>query len=275
MFLPQPRYFPPDKGRYSTTPDLKPLGTDYGNGRLDEVAFQFDEHTPQFLANKQGRVALTDSFAEIEAPVVAALSARLATEWPERAFVATDFNHFCQSVCEDIAIVRRSPERGDWNAAMHISTPSHWAPEEKIGQNYATTHAPVPGTERSRAAASSLVDIMVNRGPFVRFTWGLAFDDRLDCHPRHGKTPFDGENLWFRTERQILIPLPELNAAIFLIRLHLYPASTVPREPLRIALESMSPEARAYKGLADDWERVVSWLRTAAMSTLPTQRVTS
>jgi hypothetical protein len=275
MFLPQPRYFPPDKGRYATTPDLKPLGTDYGNGRLDDVAFQFDENTPQFLANKQGRVALTDDFDEIEAPVVEALNARLAAEWPERTFVATDFNHFCQNVCEDIAIVRRSPERGDWSAAMHISAPSHWAPEEKIGQSYAATHAPVPGTERSRAAASSLVDIMVNRGPFVRFTWGLAFDNKLDCHPRHGKTPFDGKNLWFRTERQILIPLPELNAAIFLIRLHLYDARTVPTEPLLTALESMSPEARAYKGLTDDWESVLSWLRTAAISTLPTQRLTS
>ena len=275
MFLPQPRYFPPDKGRYATTPDLKPLGTDYGNGRLDEVAFQFDENTPAFLANKVGRVALTESFAEIEAPVMEALNKRLAAEWPEFAVPASSFNDFCQRVCEDIAIVRRSPERGDWSAAMHISAPSHWAPEEKIGQNYATTHAPVPGTEKSRAAAPTLVDIMVNRGPFVRFTWGLAFDNRLDCHPRHGKMPFDGENLWLRTERQILLPMPELNAAVFLIRLHLYDASTVPITPLLTALESMSPEARAYKGLTDDWERILSWLRTAAISTLPTQRAAS
>ncbi len=274
-FLPQPYYFPPERGRYVTTPDLKPLGTDYGNGRLDEVAFQFDQHTPAFLANKAGRVALTENFAEIEAAVVAALNARLASEWPEFAREARDFNDFCQNVCEDIAIVRRTPERGDWSAALHISAPSHWAPEEKLGKNYATTHAPVPGTERSRAAASSLVDIMVNRGPFVRFTWGLTFDNRLDCHPRLGKTPFDGENLWFRTERQILIPLPELNAAIFLIRLHLYDANTVPVEPLLAALESMSPEARAYKGLTDDWDAVLSWLRTSAMSTLPSQRATS
>ena len=273
--LPPPRYFPPDKGRYATTPDLKPLGTDYGNGWLDHVAFQFDQNTPQFLANKQGHVALTEDFDEIEAPVVAALNARFADEWPERAFVAKNFNHFCQNVCEDIAVVRRSPERGDWNAALHICAPSHWAPEEKIGKNYAATHAPVPGTERSRAAASSLVDIMVNRGPFVRFTWGLAFDNRLDCHPRHGKTAFDGKNLWFRAERQILLPLPALNAAIFLIRLHLYDARTVPTAPLLAALESMSPEARAYKGLSGDWERVLSWLRTAAMSTAPTQRATS
>jgi dimethylamine monooxygenase subunit A len=273
--LPQPRYFPPERGRYVTTPDLKPLGTDYGNGRLDEVAFQFDENTPQFLANKAGRVALTDGFEGLEAPVLAALNARLADEWQERALGATSFNAFCQSVCEDIVVVRRSPERGDWNAALHVCAPSHWAPEEKLGQSYAITHAPVPGTERSRAAAGSLVDIMVNRGPFVRFTWGLAFDSRLDCHPRHGKTPFDGKNLWFRVERQVLLPLPECNAAIFLIRLHLYDARTVPALPLIAALETMTPEARTYKGLAADWESVLSWLRTAAISTPPAQRATS
>jgi dimethylamine monooxygenase subunit A len=275
VFLPQPRYFPAEKGRYVTTPDLKPLGTDYGNGRLDQVAFQYDENTPAFLANKDGRLALTDGFADLEEPVVAALHARLADEWPERAFVATSFNSFCQGVCEDIAIVRYSPERGDWSAALHISAPSHWAPEEKLGKGYAATHAPVPGTERSRGAAGSLVDIMIHRGPFVRFTWGLAFDTRLDCHPRHGKTRFDGENLWLRVERQVLLPLPELRAAVFLIRLHLYEARCVPALPLIAALESMSPEARAYKGLTDDWERVMSWLRTAASSIVPTQRATS
>ncbi|MBB6049153.1 heme-dependent oxidative N-demethylase subunit alpha family protein [Armatimonas rosea] len=273
--LPQPRYFPPEKGRYVTTPDLKPLGTDYGNGRLDQVAFQFDEHTPQFLANKAGRVALTDSFAELEAPVVAALGERLATEWPERTFTFSDFNTLCQQVCEDIAIVRRTPTRGDWNAALHICAPSHWAPEEKLGLGYAATHAPVPGTERTRSAAGSLVELMVTRGPFVRFTWGLAFDNRLDCHPRHGKSPFDGEHLWLRVERQVLLPLPELDAVAFLIRLHLYDAKSVPVAPLLAALESMSPEARAYKGLTESWESVLSWLRTSATETVPTQRATS
>ena len=147
MFLPQPRYFPAEKGRYVTTPDLKPLGTDYGNGRLDQVAFQYDENTPAFLANKDGRLALTDGFADLEEPVVAALNARLADEWPERAFVATSFNSFCQGVCEDIAIVRCSPERGDWSAALHICAPSHWAPEEKLGKGYAATHAPAIRTK--------------------------------------------------------------------------------------------------------------------------------
>lgn len=275
VYLPQPRYFPPERGRYTTTPDLKPLGTDYGNGRLDACAFQFDTHTPAFLANKRGRVALTDDLSAIEETVTAALNARLAQEWPEHARHATGFDDFCQQVPEDIAVVRHTPERGDWNAALHISAPSHWAPEEKLGQNYATTHLPVPGTERSRAAADSLVEIMIHRGPFVRFTWGLAFDDRLDCHPRHGKTAFDGENLWLRVERQVLLPLPECAAALFLIRLHLYPIRTVAPEPLLAALESMSPEARTYKGLSADWERLLSFVRTLSSETAPTQRATS
>jgi len=266
VYLPQPSYFPPARGRYTVTPDLKPLGTDFGNGHFDKVAFQFDEHTPRYLANKAGRVALTDSFAEIEEAVVAALATRLTADWPELSFDLTDFNSLCRQVPEDIAIVRSTPERGDWNAALFVACPSHWAPEEKLGKSFLHTHQPVPGMAPTLAVAPTLVERICTHGPFVRFAWGLHFDDRLDCHPRHPKAVFDGEHLWLRAERQVLLPLPSLSAAAFLIRVHLYPVEGLPLAPLLAALESMSPEARIYKGLAPDWDKIKQRLRRSEAS---------
>jgi dimethylamine monooxygenase subunit A len=282
----QPDYFPPEKGRYSTTPDLSSLSKAFGNGAMDARLFQIDEHFHQFISEKTTHNALTDNLSpEVSLAVSQLMAVRLAIEYPN--FFGLDkktlhcaltgrkilinamaFDALCSEVQEDIAIVRRTPERGDWNAAMHVSFPSRWAPEEKVGQSYAATHAPVPGTERSQENAESLVELICTRGPFVRFTWGLATTDALDLHPRHAVPDFDGTKLWFRVERQTLWPLPEVNAALFAIRVHLYEAESVrsdetKRLAILSALNSMSIESRVYKGLATDWDRLIAYFSAA------------
>jgi dimethylamine monooxygenase subunit A len=273
MTLPQqPRYFPPAKGRYTTTPDLLPLTTDFGNGHLDGCLFQLDEHTPAFLENKieaarshpERHVLFDDLDETTERATCKLIAERLATEWPAlfsdpEALARESFSALCLRFPEDIALVRRTPARGEWNAALHVCAPSHWRPEEKIGKGYADTHAPVPGIERQKAAAPSLVELFISRGPFVRFTWGISFDNRLNQHPDLPKSTFDPENLFLRVERQTLWPLPEVNAALFAIRLHLYPIYSLDpeqKELLLQALASMSQQAREYKGIAGHFEAI-------------------
>lgn len=282
-------YFPPAKGRYVTTPDLLPPSTDFGNGPIDAKLFQFDATFPEFRQSKLDalkshpeRHSLTDDFdSKTERAVCERLAERLESEWPE-FFVCEGgsllcnltgerspltFGWLCEQVQEDLVVVRRSTERGEWNAALHVCAPSHWRPEEKIGQGYATTHAPVPGIERQKSAAPALVDVLVNRGPFVRFTWGIAFDGRLNQHPELGKSEFDPENLFFRVERQTLLPLPDLDAFVFGIRLYVTPLGELPPEKqllLAEALESMSPEARDYKGIARNFNAIVERVRDYA-----------
>lgn len=295
MRLPAPAvYFPPARGRYVTTPDLLPLSTDFGNGPLDACLFQFDTEFLRFrqskldaLSSHPKRHFLTDGFdPETERAVCERLAERLEGEWP--TFFAREggsllcnltgergpltLRWLCEQVQEDLVVVRRTPERGEWNAALHVCAPSHWRPEEKIGKGYADTHAPVPGIERQKSAAPALVDVLVNRGPFVRFTWGIAFDGNLNQHPDLGKSPFDLENLFFRVERQTLLPLPELDAFVFGIRLYVTPLRELAPEKqtlLAEALQSMSPDARAYKGIARRFDAILGRVRPYAPRATP------
>jgi dimethylamine monooxygenase subunit A len=183
------------------------------------------------------------------------------------------FDALCCQVQEDIAIVRRTPDGADKVVALHLCSPSFWGAEEKIGQNFIVTHAPVPAFGKVAAAATALVDSCIRRGPFVRFTWGIAFSDRLNQHPEpppglpnalEQRADFDPTNdpLWFRIERQVLWGLPEVDAFLFTIRVFLYDARETAAHPengpaLRAALTSMSPEARRYKGLTEVFDRVM------------------
>lgn len=195
---------------------------------------------------------------------------------------ASAFDALCCQIPDDLAIVTRAAGK-DRVAALHLCAPSHWAAEEKIGQDFIGTHAPVPGFEKVNAAAPTLVEAMITRGPFVRFTWGIEFDDRLNHHPvpppgiaaaawnRRGFDPerADRPTLFLRVERQVVWGLPEIEAACFAIRVFVTDASEIRADPerrtaLRAALLSLSPESRRYKGLPDGdcFDSVIAYLDT-------------
>jgi len=205
---------------------------------------------------------------------------------------AGSFDALCCQVQEDIAIVSTTltptpqrpntptpqhPNTSNWLSAYHICAPSHWAPEEKVGRDFATIHAPVPGIEAVNRAARTMVDAMVNRGPFVRFVWGIETTPTLNHHPEPpcGISPgewaqprFDPQRecpFVLRVERQVTWGLPEAGAAVFTIRLHHVPATEIranpaERDALRSAIASMSPESRVYKGVAAHADQLIAWL---------------
>ena len=182
----------------------------------------------------------------------------------------------CQ-VQEDLAVVRRREDGSDQLVALHICAPSVWRPGEKLGHDFRAVHAPVPGMESSILAAPSLIQAAVERGPFVRFVWGLSGSDRLNQHPdpppgipatewrsptfRPGQDP----PVYVRIERQVLWGIPEANLLLFAIRLYRIPAADVRREPelraaLAEALVSMPEASRIYKGVAATHETILNWL---------------
>jgi len=181
----------------------------------------------------------------------------------------------CSQVQEDAAVVVEAEGGRDHLAAYHVCAPSHWAPEAKSGLGFAAVHAPVPGMETVNRVAGAMVDAMVRRGPFVRFVWGIDTHRGLNRHPEPppGIPPgdwwspaFDGtlsSPFVLRVERQVTWGLPEVGAALFLIRLSLTEASELDREQqalLRSALLSMSPESRAYKGITAYAEALLAYL---------------
>lgn len=179
----------------------------------------------------------------------------------------------CQ-VQEDLAITCRDDE-GEWVAAVHLCGANHWSAEEKVGQSFAAVHAPVAGMEALSARAESLVAAMIEKGPFVRFAWGLSTDRRLNHHPQpppgidadawHGRSfNVDRPTLYMRVERQVLWPFRPLNASLFAIRPYFYDCADLDakqRAQLASALEGMSPATLEYKGLAASRTAMCAWLR--------------
>ena len=174
----------------------------------------------------------------------------------------------------DLAVVTRGPSETDRVAAVHVCAPSHWNPVTKLGQSFFETHTVVPGFERINAAAPRMVDVMIRQGPFVRFVWGVETDDRLNHHPEppdgwtfdewNGRR-FDRDPFWARVERQTLLGLPEVGAALFVIHVKTIPAAEVlasptERQTLLTALQSMSPDARRYKGVDTHFDALIRQL---------------
>jgi hypothetical protein len=204
-------------------------------------------------------------------------SAMNLTEAAGEAY-ADAFDALCCQVPEDIALVQRTPDGGDYIAALHLCAPSQWAAEEKIGKSFVATHVPVPHFEKVSAAAGPLQERVMERGPFVRFTWGIEFNDRLNQHPEPPpdisaaetkRRIFDAKSpvpFWFRVERQVLWSLlPEADAYLFTIRVYTSLAVALPAEQrhlLAAAIRSMSPESLRYKSLTDTADKVVKWLES-------------
>ena len=156
-----------------------------------------------------------------------------------------------------------------------VCTPSHWAPEEKLGLHFAALHAPVANGQALRAAATPLVQLVTGGGCWQRFVWTLSPSNRYDQHPqRHPRTPWPGEpdpaafavQTFFRAERQTFFPVGNGSShAVFTIRVMLKPLvqavdTSEKAQRLRASLVSMSDAVLAYKGLAEARGRLLRWL---------------
>jgi len=179
----------------------------------------------------------------------------------------------CQ-VQEDLALIQWIPGRGDWLSALHLCFPNHWSAEEKIGRDFSSLHEQVPEFKKIAAQSDRLVKSMINKGPFVRFAWGIATDTDLNhhplappsCDPDHwpGRR-FNANNpmLYLRVERQTVNGFADKGAALFTIRTYFTDiAQLQPQQltQLHSGLRSMSPEVLQYKGLATDKDRILDYI---------------
>lgn len=191
------------------------------------------------------------------------------------------FDTLALHVQEDFAITARNPAiapPNDYLEFAHICFPSHWDPRKKIGKHFGAIHQPVANNAQLLKAHLTLINSMIERGPFTRFVWGIAFSSDLDRHPEYIKEcnepPCSSQNemierAYLRVERQVTYPCPDLNRSFFTIRVFLKPLREVARNQehrqlLRDALISMNDEALSYKGLTAYRDDLVSWLYCSA-----------
>ena len=180
---------------------------------------------------------------------------------------------------EDLSVIKLDVSGGDQTIALHLCLPNHWAASEKIGKGFISVHEPVPHMDKMNLSAGQLMDSIIHKGPFVRFAWGIATDNRLNHHPEPNQNvafdewqgrQFDPGNpeLYLRIERQTLHGFPDSLAALFTIRTYIYEMNWIHNNyPEHIpslinAIESMSVESLRYKGLKKDAPVILGWLRS-------------
>jgi dimethylamine monooxygenase subunit A len=305
------KYLPFLKGKYSTAPGLLLMQQAEQPG--DKLVFQIDETYDQYLQNKKNcrtedinkYYTQARLFPDTAVAVNRYLVTQLVLEYPSIFFLnqtqkgyelqnrqtgesiewqndwletknqtyLTLFDALCCQVPEDIAICQLSGDQ-DWLAALHLCAPNHWAAQDKIGKTFGAVHAAIPEMEKTNRHYFKMLELLVQKGPYTRFAWGISTDNRLNHHPE--PPPYQNPDLWqgrqiepdtkhlyVRVERQNLIGLPQVNAFIFTIRTYFYHLVSLEKPEktaLLAAIESMTDKSQHYKGIAGKTEILRSWL---------------
>ena len=179
----------------------------------------------------------------------------------------------CCQMQEDIAIVELCEQR-DFIGYLRLCLPNHWAAEDKIGQTFIDAHLPVPEMDKIIQRAPRLIETLIHKGPFERFTWGIATDKRLNHHPiapdgieqaewQGRKFNPDKPELNLRIEGQTTTGLPEVCAFIFTFRTYHRMVKDLPRDELtalKHAILTMPGAVKAYKGVHRQSDEICGYL---------------
>lgn len=240
----------PYKQGYSTLPGLRKIG-------FGEVFEKDQGEGPALMLEKASILASRDCRYESGCPrgVLDHLASwvRFWHPWGPSG----DFWEVARSIPEDLLVHVVSGKR-DWMAAGHVCFPSHWDPLGKVGRTWREIHAPVP---MDLSSSSRIVRAMVFSGPFERFVWSVVYDDRYGFHPSREFSSFSPDGVVLvKVERQVTVPFPDLECCLFILRQYL--VRDYDRESLARAIEGMTPDQRAYKGLVEPGP-LLGWFRGA------------
>lgn len=295
------KYLPFLTGTYTTAPGLTPMAK--ADGR-DKLFFQIDDTYEHYIENKREcrRENIRKYFCEhkLNSNTIKAVNQfianQLVLEYPQQfIFQSAEekieltntrtneilkwtpdwqavenknylslLDALCSQAQEDLAIFQLQ-DTEDYLSAIHLCSPNHWAPSDKIGKPFSAIHAPVPAMERTLLHYQKMLSAIVNtHTASTRFAWGIATDTRLNHHPEappgieqhewDGRKHDENTTWYVRSERQNLIGLPEVNAFLFTIRTYFYKVDELlHHEKLMLlsAVKSMSQDTLRYKGLTD------------------------
>lgn len=187
------------------------------------------------------------------------------------------FDALAMQVQEDFVVMEIDKSGEGKIIALHLCAPNHWAAQDKLGKDFIDIHQPVPGMERIYQRHREINKACLEKGPFVRFAWGLSTDKYLNHHPQvpRGMTDQDWAGrkfdpsqpvLFMRTERQTIQGFKSQRLVLFTIRTYFYDVSTLKRQQRQLLLEaidSMSDATVHYKGIATSKNDICHWLRSS------------
>ncbi len=166
---------------------------------------------------------------------------------------------------EDFCLMQSPGEGEPYRlTAASLCFPTRWRLADKIGKPMQAIHGPVPlYAEKMGRQVDRFFQHLKADKPVWRINWSLIDDPSLFQPTGHGLVEEDprfqpetiGENVWFRSERQTLVRLPETGAIVFGIRIYQNTLGEVAGDPVRARrlLESictMAPEMYTYKSFA-------------------------
>ena len=167
---------------------------------------------------------------------------------------------------DDLVVLRRTGPGALAAELLAVAFPSGWSPRRRAGASLAELHEPVADGQRLLRATAALSEALLTKGPYVQHVWGLDPSGRLDHDPSapdaRPPTSPPPQDWWLRVERQTSLPLGD--RALFTIRPYLTPLADLTRDQQRTlaaAVRSLSPAARAYKGVPDG---LAEWLSSAS-----------
>ena len=311
-----PHYYPFDTGKYTTSPGLSRLGTQFGNPEADGFVFQLDQNWEHYLTNKQQcsdeNIRKYYCKSGEDKQVIASISKFIANELADAYPNEFKLDHCGLQTClknkltgesiifnengqladnstyvdvldalafqiqEDLAIWQATSQ-GDYMSCIHLCAPNHWSPSDKIGRPFSYVHNPVADMDKLHSKYKPMLNSLIHGSTFVRFAWGLATDTQLNHHPQppptieepewHGRY-FDADNpqLYVRVERQTLSGFLKEGAVLFTIKTYFEDVNTLNghrKQQLYSALKSMSEKSIKYKGLSEEYNEILDYLKYA------------
>ena len=178
---------------------------------------------------------------------------------------------------EDFCLMQSPGEGEPYRlTAASLCFPTRWRLADKIGKPMQAIHGPVPlYAEKMGRQVDRFFQHLKADKPVWRINWSLIDDPALFQPAGHGLTEEDprfrpetiGANVWFRSERQTLVRLPETGAIVFGIRIYQTTLDEVARDTIRAgrlleAIRTMAPEMYAYKSFAVFRRPLESYLET-------------
>ncbi|MCG8315440.1 MAG: DUF3445 domain-containing protein [Pseudomonadales bacterium] len=165
---------------------------------------------------------------------------------------------------DDICILQRPQGQSEYSlTAASVFSPSGWSPQEKFLQPLSRIHHRIPGYEnRLSASVTRFFNHLRVNSPVERYNWSLQQGSALWRLPAGAisdsyKACVDHEPLYFRSERQSLLRLPDTEAVIFMIRTSLTrldrlladSTNTLSISGLLDIIDSLPEEQKSYKDL--------------------------
>ena len=243
----KPPYVPTE---YSVKPGLKKLGED--------KHFIVDGMYPSYMAEKKifdstDQYYINNASDEVTETSFKWIKDTLQKEYEWEPF-GHNFDFICLEIQEDVCVMQN-----DSLVIAHVCFPSWWGPEEKMGMSMGEMHADVPGMDKTKY--EQIWNACLRKGPYLRYNWTLTNSPQLNQHPKYniGKD-FDGEDLFLRVERRVLVGLPEIDAVIFLIRTfvnNIDELNCCERAEVGKAVQGMNRQELEYKGLFNVKEKVI------------------